>query len=326
MLFANTAYTGPRHTPPAPLYDYKKLCYENHPGVDYRVDNDTNTPVLAAISGTVFYPSSMIGLKSPAPYHVLGIKPDGADYVIYYLHLSTYKDTSPPESIAKLLSDLGLPPQPTSCPSTLPITNGTTVAAGCVIGRAGGWGLGGPTAFGVHLHFEVHKIIPSSQAPVKSPYSSFPLCPTNLPGVNPATSVACIPVDPYGWDGPVGQDPYTDLTKSANGPGIRNVRLWNHLPVTFGIFPDNVKASPSATVTLSGDGFEPDSTVVAVEGTTLHAVKGIASSISTPQQATATFACSSTVEYYYLYVLTHDGRHSNWQLLDCRSPVFTQPF
>jgi len=163
----------------------------------------------------------------------------------------------------------------------------------------------------VHLHFEVHRVISTDQIPTNSAYdASRFLCP---PEVDPTRKLACIPVDPYGWDGPAEDsngnagDPYTRYT------GVENVRLWNHLPLTFGISPDTVKAG-AATVTVVGDGFVPGSKVVAVDGKTNKEVTAV-SAISSINQATVTFTWGSAPYLYYLYVVTPDGRRSNFQKL-----------
>ena len=297
LFFANTAYTPP----------YGTLCYENHPGIDYHVDNGKQTQILASASGQVVYPSKMIGIGDPSQFHVLAIKPVTpaiGDYVVFYLHLDTYRDSAT-EQITN---------PPPGCPTSFPIPAGTAISPGCVIGRAGGWGsvsgVASPTAFPVHLHFEVHKIVSSDQVPTNTVYSASRfLCP---PEVDPSQSLSCVPVDPYGWDGPVGTDPYQNLTKGTTGTGIENVRLWNHLPLTYGISPSTTP-SGSKPVSLSGDGFVPTSTVVAVDGSTLKAVS-TTSSVSSVNSATVTGTWSSG-KTYYLYVVTPDGRHSNWQKL-----------
>jgi len=316
LFFANTAYRPPPLT----------ICYDNHPGIDYHVDSGNQTPILSAIAGQVFYPSKMIGLGNPSDFHVLGIKPTTpkiGDYVVYYLHLDTYKDSAPE----------GIPfPNPwcSNILTNLPIPSNSQVPAGCVIGRAGGWGVkdnvASPSAFLVHLHFEVHRIVSADQIPSTSVYpSSRFLCP---PEVDPSGTLACIPVDPYGWDGPPNADPYTALTRDKNGNGLQNVRLWDYSPTTAAIAPTSVQSSVT-TISLSGNGFVPGSSVVAVDGTTLSQCAHVSSlaavtaatqcavmsSITSNGLATITGKWFSKALFYYLYISTPDGRNSNWQKL-----------
>ena len=317
LFFANTAYTPP----------YGTLAYENHPGIDYQIDGATvedkrTTQVLAAVSGEVVYPSrdsvtgiSMIGLVDPSEFHVLAIKPKEpkpGDYIVYYLHLDTYKGLKS-EPIAN---------PPSGCPDQLPILPLQTIKANCVIGRAGGWGPpskrspSGRETYDVHLHFEVHKVVSKDQIPTSTVYKTVRfLCP---PEVDPTGMLACIPVDPYGWDGPAKDlankdkpgDPYTQLT------GIENVRLWNHLPITVAISPDNVRAGAPTQITLAGDGFISKSKVMAVDAKdkTRKAIL-LTSTISSTRQISATITASSGATQYYVYVVTPVGKRSNWQRL-----------
>ena len=70
------------------------LFYDGHPGIDYVAAMDTQ--VYAAVSGTIHYPTRIVGLGYPAAaYHVMEIVPDHAQgsvppYLFYYLHLDTY--------------------------------------------------------------------------------------------------------------------------------------------------------------------------------------------------------------------------------------------
>jgi hypothetical protein len=146
------------------------LFYDGHPGYDYKAT--CGTPVYAAVSGTVVYPSSIPGLNNAAMFHVLELDPDAPDssYKLYYLHLSTYPGKKYPSC------DSAPPIIPRSC-------NGKRchVNAGQLIGMSGDAGVPGSP----HLHFEIQ--------------------------VRPG-----IPVDPYGWKGTAGADPYAKRAISIN--------------------------------------------------------------------------------------------------------------
>src|SRR5271169_6476407 len=133
------------------------LFYDGHPGIDYVAAMDTQ--VYAAANGTVHYPTRIVGLGYPAAaYHVLEIVPDHAGptppYVIYYLHLDTY--------VGQNKIPVTDPDPLPGCSGTvyLPLDEGTHVQAGCLIALSG---KAAPPIFHYlpHLHFEVHKVVPS---------------------------------------------------------------------------------------------------------------------------------------------------------------------
>jgi murein DD-endopeptidase MepM/ murein hydrolase activator NlpD len=137
----------------------KFLFYDGHPGYDYQAS--CHDPVLAAVSGTVHYPSSLpgLGVNSGKKFHVLEILPDSPNqaYRVVFLHLSTY-----PTSYCPSCSCLTQPAV---------VTEGQHVNAGALVGRVGNAGTVKP-----HLHFEIQLLG----------------APSNPAGV---------PVDPYGWQG-----------------------------------------------------------------------------------------------------------------------------
>ncbi|MEK7993771.1 MAG: hypothetical protein AAB403_08220 [Planctomycetota bacterium] len=219
----NGMYVGAVPRPDRPKY----LCYDGHPGIDYRAvideKSDLGTEVYSTASGTIRYPRQMVGFSDKADvyntFHVLELVPDGlTDYRIYYLHLSTH-----PSCIGALRKSgcLNHSPEPipnpaAGCPTVLPVPEGDRVSAGCLIARSGRAGTQDP-----HLHFEVHKIVPLAQLP---------------PGMralvqcrhDPTNTKGCVPVDPYGWQplSGVGRDPYEEITRFGNN-FVANVRLWS---------------------------------------------------------------------------------------------------
>ncbi len=98
------------------------LCYNGHPGYDYKVAN--NTPVYAATDGVAHLPSSFPGVQNAQNYNTVEIeRQDG--YKTYYLHLSSQNVTE-----------------------NQPVYRGQTA-----IGHSGD--TGSPGSY--HLHFEVQK-------------------------------------------------------------------------------------------------------------------------------------------------------------------------
>lgn len=188
-------YTGPRSL------GSKYLCYDGHPGYDYRAD--MKTEVYAVADGTINYPKTIVGVKQNSAYnklHVLELIPDNfSNYKIYFLHLFTHPSTKKKVTIND--STLGCP-----SPVTLPLPNGTHVKKGCLIALSGDAG----SQKQPHLHFEVQKVLPLSE--VKEDARAIVKC-VDIP------DKACVPVDPYGWDSSA-LDPYFNLTN------VTNVRLW----------------------------------------------------------------------------------------------------
>lgn len=194
--------------------DTTHLYYDGHPGIDYHAS--MGTQVYAAVTGTVHYPNTIVGLGYPgSDFHVMGIIPDHASgaeppYLIYYLHLSTYIDQAPTPAVD--------PDPPSWCPGTvnLPLPEGASVQAGCLVALSGNTA---PYNLPAHLHFEVHKVVPPTAVSEHARKQTTCVDSAIGPGFN------CVPVDPYGWCAPAqcpgsSSDPYYSTT------GVANMTLW----------------------------------------------------------------------------------------------------
>ncbi|MFL6388886.1 MAG: SBBP repeat-containing protein [Terriglobales bacterium] len=186
-------YVGPRGI------GSTSLCYDNHPGFDYRAA--LGTEVYAAVNGTVHYPINIVGIRfgdlAFKKYHVLELVPDDPlPYKIFYLHLLTHPQTG---EVIQKNDNTG-----SSCPATvsLPLPEGTPVKAGCLIALSGAAG----APHGPHLHFEIQKVLPLEDVP--EGIQKLVQCLDDI-------RKACVPVDPYGWSGNSDDDPYTMLTTIA---------------------------------------------------------------------------------------------------------------
>ena len=200
------------------------LFYDGHPGIDYVAAMDTQ--VYAAASGTVHYPTRMVGLGYPAAaYHVLEIVPDHPPaippmYVIYYLHLDTYVGQ---EKVPVNDPD----PLPGCAPTVyLPLDEGTPVQAGCLIALSG---KAAPPIYHFlpHLHFEVHKVVPATQVFSRFGARAADICIDGAVG----QTFDCVPIDPYGWTGKATKcDPVTGLADSGDPyyclTGVTGTQLW----------------------------------------------------------------------------------------------------
>jgi len=201
----------------------KYLFYDGHPGIDYRAQ--LKTQVYAPVTGTVHYPQSVVGLGSTAPqYHVMEIVPDHApaaqpDYLIYYLHLATYKGQ-------KQVTVIDPDPLP-GCPASvsLPLPEAAPVRAGCLVALSGKTA---PFPLQPHLHFEVHKVVLKSTVSSQFGADAYDSCVDGIVGSN----YDCVPVDPYGWRGdPTQCDPQTGLATSGDPyqclTGVASEPLWS---------------------------------------------------------------------------------------------------
>jgi len=106
------------------------------------------------------------------------------------------------------------------------VPDGTTVTEGQLIALSGSAG----DCIPPHLHFEVQNQTTAAQQQI--------------------VTYSYIPVDPYGWDGPPGADPYTDITG-----GMQNILLWNYSPIVTSISPTSASANVPFPLTITGTGF-----------------------------------------------------------------------
>ena len=205
---------------------YLWLCYDNHRGIDYPVVD--KTPVYAAISGTISYPCNVVGLnndqvKNNAVLELVPSRSSNLPYRIYYMHLSTdgqAQNTKCRPDAAAGSPRVGYKDETGGiCPPKvyLPLEEGATVYAGCLIGLSGNTGV-----VEYHLHFEVHKLVPKTDPTLKAEAWELFKCPwIDL-------SLACVPVDPYGWGFPPHRyeqnEPYEALT------GVKAEWLWERPP------------------------------------------------------------------------------------------------
>jgi uncharacterized repeat protein (TIGR03803 family) len=191
------------------------LYYDGHPGYDYKFGS--TTPLYPAINGCVDYGQDAAGVTA-ANGHVLAIIPQStrplggchhgvypSGYSIVYMHLSSYYDAGKKQVMRCTGFDqtTGACIKKVPCPTCASQDDWVSTDRMNPIAYPGnflvtirhpdGWG-GVP----FHLHFEVDKI----------------------------TNKAIVPVDPYGWCGAPGTDPYTALT------GQVNTTLWKQFVLT----------------------------------------------------------------------------------------------
>jgi len=200
------------------------LFYDGHPGIDYVAAMDTQ--VYAAVTGSIHYPTRIVGLGYPAAaYHVMEIVPDHAQsspppYVLYYLHLDTY--------VGQQRMPVNDPDPLPGCSGTvmLPLDEGVHVQAGCLVALSG---KSAPPIYHFlpHLHFEVHRVVPSFLVLSRFGARGADVCIDGVVGSN----YDCVPVDPYGWTGgPTRCDPQTGLAISGDPyfclTGVINQRMW----------------------------------------------------------------------------------------------------
>lgn len=189
------------------------LSYDGHPGYDYSYPKDT--PLYPAITGIATYRLPGDGIRSTraAAWHTLAIiqtdatgKPDPNGRRVVYLHLANWLDEAGNPVRCGRWKAAG---DNVTCSQTVPCPNCAREGELVSVDRAepiayvgnyataganpvGGWGMSGTFP---HLHFEVSKRG----------------CPTDA---------ACRAVDPYGWKGTPGTDPFEAAT------GVANTWLW----------------------------------------------------------------------------------------------------
>lgn len=199
-------YTGVKGT------GSKILNYDGHPAFDYRADHIN---VFSAASGVISYPRNIVGARGLAN-HILAITPDAdQSYRLYYLHLSTYPDTSivafPNAPRAKCYFR---PDGTEFVPTELPLPAGTRVASGCLIAISGEEGTcnADKTSCAPHLHFEVQRIFSAEGINADVRGNQFLWCYDEETNTLRDNSRICLPVDPYGWSG--------------NSPKCSNKKIW----------------------------------------------------------------------------------------------------
>ena len=189
------------------------LWYDSHPGYDYPFaydpQNNLLTGVYPAISGCVSYKISAAGAQYSL-YHVLSITPMSTQpqggvcpanvasetgYVVFYLHLASYLDTKGnPVYCQNPQNGKATCKKQIACPSCPVEGQWISVSASQPIAYVGDFSNGKWGGVSPHLHFEVD--------------------------YKPSRGATPIPIDPYGWCGTPGGDPYTKFT------GRVNTNLW----------------------------------------------------------------------------------------------------
>jgi hypothetical protein len=216
----NGSYSGPPGGSAAKDPGY--LGGDGHPGVDFLVAE--RTPLDAVATGTVRYPQRLVGPRDGTALRALELRPDDhPDLRVIYLHLATHP----------VLGEIDWQDDTPGCDpiERLPLPSGSRISRGCAIG------LSGRGDQGPHLHLEVQRLVPLDRLePQLWDALRCPDEPTN----------ACVPVDPYGWDGE-GPDPYAALT------GVANARLWNHRPLLDAVEARSAGLSPPI-LELTGEG------------------------------------------------------------------------
>jgi hypothetical protein len=167
-------------------------------------------------------------------FHTLEIIPDAfPDYRIYYLHLSSH-----PLDFATGRTITVTDASSASCPATVtfPIAAGTHITEGCLVALSGKAGTCKDKQCAPHFHIEVQRRIPLAKlsAVALARVGTTMTCPDD-------STMACIPIDPYGWTGAatdcskigsIASDPADPASNTALGDyyecdtGLKAVRLW----------------------------------------------------------------------------------------------------
>lgn len=173
------------------------LSYDGHPGIDYSIGY--GTLVYPVIDGIVSY-NDTSAYSKPGSYHALTITPlNRDDYKIVYLHLATWYDKSSNKIMMRSSScDTNCDcskekPKIEECKDCPLPGEIVKVSTNRPIGMVGTYAYDSWCGISPHLHFEVRKKVGSRY----------------------------IAVDPYGWQGAFGKDPYV-YAKEAS------ISLWNN--------------------------------------------------------------------------------------------------
>lgn len=325
QFFVNGTYAGARE--PTALF------YDGHPGIDFVAHF---VPVKAAAKGTIYYPKFMRGItdgEAFSRYHVLALIPDGhPDIRLYYLHLATHPSgekcpTKKPSFADKCPPGVILP---------IPVKDSPVgVEDGQIIGISGEAGVQGSP----HLHFEVQRILPLAM--VDPAIASFVTCKED-PTIPNFANMACLPVDPYGWDKElIGctqksdgyscqasaiSDPYT-LVTGALKSSVENIRLWNNQVTIDSLTSTADLASDTIRFQVVGRNIDSDTHICFWQ-------MANPTPIRTCPTRTDTVAVPGQLSYdghlepgdYFLYLESGDGRHrSNARKLHIEKRIIFPP-
>jgi hypothetical protein len=292
------------------------LFYDGHPGIDFVAHF---VPVKAVAKGTIYYPRFMRGITDGEAfntYHVLALIPDGhPDLRLYYLHLATHPagekcPTKKPSFANKCPSGIILP---------IPVKDDpVAVSDGEVIGISGDAGVPGKP----HLHFEVQRILPLAM--VDPAIARFVVCKED-PTIADFKKMACLPVDPYGWDRELVSctqkpaaysckssaipDPYT-MVKGIKTSSTENGRLWNNLLTIDTLTATADLAADAIHFVVSGKNIDSDTRICFWQKTNPTPTRICPGRTdSTPVTGQLVYDGHLEPGDYFLYLESGDGHH-----------------